>query len=107
MSKVYTDSLTHYGVKGMHWGVRKADGSWSTKSKQKAERTPEQARAAKIERNARIGILIAGGAAFVASQLVARGKIKIGSIDFMKLDYSDENFSDMFEDGGPVIWRRD
>ena len=32
MSKVYTDSLTHYGVKGMHWGVRKADGSWSTQS---------------------------------------------------------------------------
>ena len=32
MSKVYTDSLTHYGVKGMHWGVRKADGSWSTNS---------------------------------------------------------------------------
>lgn len=31
MSKVYTDSLTHYGVKGMHWGVRKADGSWSIK----------------------------------------------------------------------------
>ena len=32
MSKVYTDSLTHYGVKGMQWGVRKADGSWSTQS---------------------------------------------------------------------------
>ena len=32
MSKVYTDSLIHYGVKGMHWGVRKADGSWSTQS---------------------------------------------------------------------------
>mgnify|MGYP003603134470 CR=1 FL=1 len=32
MSKVYTDSLTHYGVKGMHWGVRKTDGSWSTQS---------------------------------------------------------------------------
>lgn len=32
MSKVYTDSLTHYGVKGMRWGVRKADGSWSTQS---------------------------------------------------------------------------
>ena len=99
MAQVYTNSLTHFGVKGMRWGVRK--------DKQKAERTPEQARTAKIERNARIGILIAGGAAFVASQLVARGKIKISSIDFMKLDYSDENFSDMFEDDGPVIWRRD
>lgn len=99
MSQVYTNSLTHFGVKGMRWGVRK--------DKKKTERTPEQARAAKIERNARIGILIAGGSAFVASQLVARGKIKIGSIDFMKLDYSDENFSDMFEDDGPVIWRRD
>ena len=94
MSDAY---LEHFGVKGMRWGVRK--------DKQKVERTPEQARAAKIERNARIGVLIAGGAAFVASQLVARGKIS--SNDFMKLDYSDENFSDMFEDGGPVIWRRD
>ena len=43
MSDAY---LEHFGVKGMRWGVRK--------DKQKAERTPEQARAAKIERNARI-----------------------------------------------------
>lgn len=61
------DELVHYGVKGMHWGVRKDDGASGTKKPSRF--TPEQkTRAKQVAIGA--GVLVAvAGSIYVAKQM--------------------------------------
>ena len=72
MSETSELVLIHYGVKGMKWGVVKADEPGETKPKKRKSLTPEQRK-----KLVKVGITVAVGAAVVTAVIVTHGKIKV------------------------------
>lgn len=72
-------ALTHFGVKGMKWGVRKErDSSGSSELAPRYTSAEKKAIAKKVAIGA--GVLVAvAGAAVVAHQLHKNGKLKVGT----------------------------
>lgn len=86
--------LSHYGIPGMKWGVRKA----------KSERTPEE-KANRSERNKKIVKIsavtaIAAGSAFAVYQLNKSGKKKVSTLNkAYDLDEMNAKLKDAFDKG--------
>lgn len=84
-SKLYsTNELYHFGVKGMHWGVRRyqnQDGSYTSKGRGRYDNTGESSkkssRKSKLKKAAKIGAgaAAAGLAAYGAYRLAKSGKL--------------------------------
>lgn len=65
--------LAHFGVRGMHWGVRKQTESSGVRTPKRKGLPPK----VKFVRNATIGIAVGIGAGIVAGKIVGKGiKIK-------------------------------
>jgi hypothetical protein len=76
------EALEHFGVKGMHWGVRKVESVSTDQllTKQSSQAEIRRARAKKVAIGA--GVLVAvAGAGFVAYKLHQNGKLSLSSVN--------------------------
>ena len=73
------EALTHFGVKGMHWGVRKERETAGSKPKKSMTSEEKRARAKKVALG--VGVLLAvAGTAFVAYKLNQSGNLPVSSL---------------------------
>lgn len=76
----YTDSLMHYGVKGMHWGIRRyqnPDGSYTSQGKKRYNTNKTGAKIRKVEN---VEKAIGVGAGLVAGSMLVYGGIKLNKM---------------------------
>jgi hypothetical protein len=83
------DFLAHYGIKGMRWGVRKADDSDSSPRKGLSD---GQKKALKVG----AGVAAVAGAAVVATILVKNGNVKVPSRTYYKPNPHGKEAADNF-----------
>jgi hypothetical protein len=80
MTNEVDEFFSHYGVKGMHWGVRKIENS-GTNTSRSAEETSaiRKARAKKVAIGAGV-LAVAAGTAYVGYTLHKNGKLPLKSL---------------------------